>query len=237
MPSAEELFGFKVFAFKSVDTLSSFALNNPGIYISVNAESLYKQDPSFLRLVNSNFGYADGVGTVISSRINGNGTLIKVPGCELWLSVLSKISSVRVAFIGGDAITMEALIEKIQCEFPLLDIVYHHNGFFESEENILSNLKRLEPEFVFVGMGQPKQEIFCEKVQQLLPEAKYFPVGGSFDLYVGKVNRAPKWMIHFGFEWFYRLCKEPSRWRRQLVLPKFLLKCLTARVLSIFSRW
>lgn len=234
-PSVDNLFGFNIIAFESIDSLSSFALLNPGIYISVNAEGLYNQNPNFLRLVNTNFGYADGVGAVISSRINGSGRLVKLPGCELWLSVLSKVTSTKVAFIGGDEDTIQKLTSKIKCEFPLLDVVYFSNGFFEFEEQLLSALKEREPEFVFVGMGQPKQELFCEKVKTILPEAKLFPIGGSFDLYVGKVNRAPVWMVKLGLEWLYRLYLEPSRWRRQLVLPKFLLKCLTARVLNIFS--
>jgi exopolysaccharide biosynthesis WecB/TagA/CpsF family protein len=227
---AESLFGINISAFESIDSLSSFVIHNPGIYISVNAESLYNQNPIFSRLVNTNYGYADGVGAVISSRINGSGSLVKLPGCELWLSILSKVSATKVAFIGGDEDTINKLTSKIKIDFPLLDVVYFKNGFFEFEEQVLSALKECEPEFVFVGMGQPKQELFCEKVHDILPQAKLLPIGGSFDLYVGKVSRAPVWMVRFGLEWLYRLIQEPSRWRRQLVLPKFLIKCISFKV-------
>lgn len=232
----ENLFGLNIVVCDSVDTLSTFSMNNPGIYVSANAEAIYKQDSDFLRIINNNYGYADGVGAVISSHINGNGGLVKIPGCELWLSVLSKLSYSKVAFIGGDENTIEELIIKIKTEFPSLDIVFYNNGFFKNEELVLSALKELEPQFVFVGMGQPKQEIFCEKAQKLLPEARYFPVGGSFDLYVGKVDRAPIWMIKLSCEWLYRLYKDPSRWRRQLVLPMFLFRCISSRILQSFHR-
>ena len=47
--------------------------------------------------------------------------------------------------------------------------------------------------------------------------------GGSFDVFAGEVNRAPKIFIKLGLEWFYRLCKEPWRIGRMMNLPKFLL--------------
>ncbi|GAB1055857.1 MAG: WecB/TagA/CpsF family glycosyltransferase [Shewanella algae] len=229
----EYLFGFRVGAFKSIDSLANFSTKSPGIYISVNAESLYQENSDFLRLVNANYGYSDGIGAVISSHINGTGQLVKLPGCELWLSVLGKVPSAKVAFVGGDEVVINLLVSKISAQFPLLDIVYYRNGFFDDESAVISSLSECKPEYLFVGMGQPKQELFCEAVQCVLPNVKFFPIGGSFDLYVGKVNRAPSFMIKFGLEWLYRLYLEPGRWRRQLVLPKFLLKCLLSKVTTI----
>ena len=52
------------------------------------------------------------------------------------------------------------------------------------------------------------------------------PVGGSFDVFAGKVNRAPKWMLSLGLEWLYRVLKEPWRIKRLGVIPKFLLRVL-----------
>ena len=42
-------------------------------------------------------------------------------------------------------------------------------------------------------------------------------VGGSFDVFSGKVDRAPKFMQDLGLEWLYRVLQEPRRlWRRYL---------------------
>jgi N-acetylglucosaminyldiphosphoundecaprenol N-acetyl-beta-D-mannosaminyltransferase len=49
-------------------------------------------------------------------------------------------------------------------------------------------------------------------------------VGGSFDVLSGQLKRAPIWMQKMHLEWFYRLLQQPSRWRRMLALPKFVLK-------------
>ena len=60
--------------------------------------------------------------------------------------------------------------------------------------------------------------------------AKVFQgVGGSFDVISGNIKRAPMWAQKHGFEWLYRLIKEPKRIFRQAKLVKFL-------ALIIFSR-
>ena len=36
-------------------------------------------------------------------------------------------------------------------------------------------------------------------------------LGGSFEMYLGQVKRAPRWMQRSGTEWLYRFVKEPRR--------------------------
>ena len=50
--------------------------------------------------------------------------------------------------------------------------------------------------------------------------------GGSVDVYAGTVERAPKAWCDAGLEWLYRLLKEPKRIKRQMALPKFMLKVI-----------
>jgi N-acetylglucosaminyldiphosphoundecaprenol N-acetyl-beta-D-mannosaminyltransferase len=54
-------------------------------------------------------------------------------------------------------------------------------------------------------------------------------VGGSFDVFAGTVKRAPKLFQRLGLEWLWRLIKQPSRWKRMLVLPKFVLLVLSVQ--------
>ena len=52
----------------------------------------------------------------------------------------------------------------------------------------------------------------------------FMGVGGSFDLYSGKVRRAPNLMINLGLEWLYRVWNDPYRIKRLFSIPKFMLK-------------
>jgi N-acetylglucosaminyldiphosphoundecaprenol N-acetyl-beta-D-mannosaminyltransferase len=57
-------------------------------------------------------------------------------------------------------------------------------------------------------------------------------IGGSLDVISGTIPRAPYWAQYFGVEWLYRLVREPSRFRRQLVLPRFVFSILRKKILS-----
>lgn len=48
-------------------------------------------------------------------------------------------------------------------------------------------------------------------------------VGGSFDVFSGKVRRAPKFFQKIHLEWFYRLATNPARIGRMQALPKFIV--------------
>jgi N-acetylglucosaminyldiphosphoundecaprenol N-acetyl-beta-D-mannosaminyltransferase len=94
----------------------------------------------------------------------------------------------------------------------------------EEESTLEAAIKILKPEIVFVAFGAPYQEQWIMEHLPLLTEIQAkvaMVVGGSFDVLLGKVPRAPQWM-HGGGEWFFRLLKEPWRWKRQLQLLTFM---------------
>jgi len=71
-----------------------------------------------------------------------------------------------------------------------------------------------------VAMGSPKQEELIEEMLTVHP-AVYQGLGGSFDVYVGAVKRAPDWWVANNLEWAYRLVRQPARIFRQIHLVKF----------------
>ncbi|EUJ32490.1 hypothetical protein PCORN_00820 [Listeria cornellensis FSL F6-0969] len=48
-------------------------------------------------------------------------------------------------------------------------------------------------------------------------------VGGSFDVLSGCTKRAPYFWVKFNLEWLYRVLSQPSRWKRALAIPRFML--------------
>ena len=77
-----------------------------------------------------------------------------------------------------------------------------------------------------MALGAPKQEKWLSKNLNILQPSLLMGIGGSFDVLAGKMERAPKWMQESSLEWLFRLYKQPSRFRRMLVLPKFVLEVL-----------
>lgn len=84
-----------------------------------------------------------------------------------------------------------------------------------------------EASVIFVALGAPAQEKWIRNNLPDLPNCKVIiGVGGTFDYIAGKVTRPPQWIQNIGLEWLYRLCTQPSRWRRMLKLPVFLINIL-----------
>ena len=100
----------------------------------------------------------------------------------------------------------------------------------DDNEQVLRELRKFQPDVVFVCFGNPKQEIWVEQNRQALEGmgvAAAVVGGGALDFVAGKIRRAPRWMRDHGFEWLYRLLREPYRFRRQLLkLPVFLYRGL-----------
>jgi len=78
-----------------------------------------------------------------------------------------------------------------------------------------------------VAMGMGRQEKWFWQHRQRLLVKVGIGVGGCFDVWAGRVNRAPLVFQKLGLEWLYRLLKEPWRYKRMLALPEFL--CLAVK--------
>lgn len=123
-------------------------------------------------------------------------------------------------------------VEKLKKEFPGINLLGYRNGYIKTEEEqqqLIQTIATLKPDIVFVAMGSPKQELLMQEMQQHHP-AIYQGLGGSFDVYVGNVERAPEWWLRNNLEWAYRLVKQPARIKRQIHLVKFLWLLLLNRI-------
>lgn len=101
----------------------------------------------------------------------------------------------------------------------------------EGEPSVANNevIKRInifKPDILLVAYGMKKQEFWIDKNLKVINVGLVMGVGRSFDYYSGDLKRAPTWVRKMGMEWLYSLIKEPKRFKRQLVLPKFILKVL-----------
>ncbi len=110
-----------------------------------------------------------------------------------------------IYLLGASEENLKACAANIIRDYPKINIVGYHNGFFDLEDpkEILEEIKNKKPLALFVAMGCPRQEKFIVKYMDQLPCKIYMGVGGSFDVIAEKVNRAPRWMINIGMEWAY----------------------------------
>lgn len=206
----------KAHAFRSPQELIDYADSRKGILVALNAEKCMYAKPDLIAVINSNIGYCDGAGPVKVARRKGFHDATRTPGCELWLHIIERYHSYRTFYlIGSKTEVIEETVAKLRAQYPDIQIVGYRNGYLADgdEERLAADLERTKPDFVFVAMGSPKQELLMQRLQQR-HLAVYQGLGGSFDLYVGNFKRAPKLLQRLGCEWIWRFVAQPTRIRR-----------------------
>jgi N-acetylglucosaminyldiphosphoundecaprenol N-acetyl-beta-D-mannosaminyltransferase len=88
---------------------------------------------------------------------------------------------------------------------------------------IVRDINSAGPDFLFVGLGCPRQEIWMSDHRDKL-KCVMLGVGASFDFYAGNVRESPEWLGRLGLEWLFRLWQEPRRlWKRYAIQnPRFI---------------
>lgn len=217
--------GINVYVPQSKTELIHYAVFNRKILIAINAEKILHATGESRSIINRNLGYPDGIGAVWGIRKKGFGKVEKIPGCELWLDIINEYYTTKTFYlVGGKEEVIESVVKNLKSDFKGIQILNYRNGFLKNEEEkkvLINDVIEKQPDVLFVAMGSPKQEILMEEMQ-IKYQATYQGLGGSFDVYTGHIQRAPKWWIRNNMEWAYRLIYQPLRIRRQIHLIRFL---------------
>ena len=222
-----------MYPFTSAEELISYVSGHPAILVAINAEKILHATDELKAIYNRNLGYSDGAGAVLALKKKGHQNACKIAGCELWLKIIERYSREKSFYlVGGKPEVIEETIQKLRKDFPRINIVGYRDGYLKGndDETLIADIAEKKPDVVFVAMGSPKQELLMERMQRVHPEAIYQGLGGSFDVYTGRVERAPEWWIRHNLEFAYRLIKQPSRIKRQIHLVRFLFRVLTNRI-------
>lgn len=225
--------GVEVYPFTSAEELISYVSGHPAILVAINAEKILHATDELKAIYNRNLGYSDGAGAVLALKKKGHQKACKIAGCELWLKIIERYSREKSFYlVGGKPEVIEETIQKLKKDFPRINIVGYRDGYLKGndDEVLIEDIAAKKPDVVFVAMGSPKQELLMERMQRVHPNAIYQGLGGSFDVYTGRVERAPEWWIRHNLEFAYRLIKQPSRIKRQIHLVRFLFRVLTNRI-------
>jgi N-acetylglucosaminyldiphosphoundecaprenol N-acetyl-beta-D-mannosaminyltransferase len=167
------------------------------------------------------------MGIPLSERVTGIDFLEEI---IKWLSERNG----SIFLFGSAPGVAEAAGENMMISYPGLKVVGASDGYFKTEEEdaIVSSINNSGADFLCVALGSPKQELFIKRHKKALKVKAAMGVGGSLDVWAGTVDRAPERWRRGGFEWLYRLIKQPKRIRRAGALPLFLIKVIIERLLK-----
>ncbi|MEH6907835.1 WecB/TagA/CpsF family glycosyltransferase [Neobacillus drentensis] len=210
--------------------LSSIKNDHKSFIVTANPEIvMYAQEhPDYKKIIQSaDMVVPDGYGIILASKILNTPIIERVAGYDLMVRLLEygNENQLKIYLLGGREETNQKAVANISSQYPNVQIVGSHHGFFDWEKNtITAEIKETKPDIIFVALGFPKQEQWIARNLDQFSKGIFMGVGGSIDVLAGEVQRAPRIWQEMNLEWFYRLITQPSRWRRMLAIPQFLMQ-------------
>lgn len=221
-------------------------LNNlSGDYIcvsNVHTTVMSHKDKSYCAVQNNALmAIPDGGPLSSLARRRGYRTTYRTTGPSLMGEIfnISQENGYRHFFYGSTEETLHDLKANLEENYPGIDIVGMYSPPFrplteEEDAKAIKLINDAKPDFVWVGLGAPKQEIWMAEHQGKV-NGLMIGVGAGFDYYAGNIHRAPMWMQELNLEWFYRLLQDPKRLFKRYITTN-IRYILGADILRIYKR-
>lgn len=223
---------------------------NPEILVYAN------RHPEYKRLLNeANLALPDGIGVFLAGGLLGSPLKERIPGVDFMeeLCRMSREKTVSIGLLGGGEGIAKRTAECLKKKYPWIRIAFVSSEWpealfdipfvslpkheskaaevFEEMFNIPVSGKEIPSiDILFVAFGFPKQEEWIYKHLDQLPVKVAMGVGGAFDYISGNIPRAPYLIRAIGFEWLFRLIRQPWRIKRQFALIQFSYLVLKNRI-------
>ena len=185
---------------------------------NVHTTVMSYEDECYRDIQNSGFmALPDGKPLSVISKKRGFSKAERVTGPDLMQEVfkISEEKGYSHYFYGSTQDTLDKLKKKLNEKYTNMKIVGMYSPPFrkltnKEDREIIGNINKLNPDFIWVGLGAPKQEIWMSKNSNNV-NGLMIGVGAGFDYHAGRIKRAPKWMQNISLEWLYRLTQDPKR--------------------------
>ncbi len=229
---------------ENLDTIEDkkLLINTLNAYSFVTAS----YDDSFQSaLLKSDILLPDGISIVMAMKFLKGEQIKKIAGADIFEWEMQRLQNKKgkCFFLGSSSDTLLKISARCHKEYPDVNIQYFsppYKPIFSETDNaeMIKAVNSFSPDVLFIGMTAPKQEKWAAENFDSINAQHVCCIGAVFDFYAGTVKRSPKWVIDLGFEWFYRLMREPKRlWKRYLIgNTKFIFFILKEKWSTNFSR-
>ena len=200
-----------------------------------------QRDKQYRDVINASaLSLCDTVGLLSVARARGAKLRGRVAGVELieHLCARAAAEGLPIYLLGGAPGIADRAARELQSRYSGLQVAGTHDGYFSDDRSpeIAAAIRASGARILLAGMGFPRQEFWLARYVASTGCGVGIGVGGSLDVISGNVARAPERWRKAHLEWFYRLVREPGRWRRQLALPYFVLLVAGEDFRQRFSR-
>jgi len=186
---------------------------------------------------------SDGMPFLILARIFVNKNSDRFYAPDLLHEISKKTKEKRYSFFlyGGYPEANDKIEEYLKQRYEEVNIIGKFTPPFrpltEKEDNeFCKMINELKPDFIWVGLGSPKQDVWINEHKKKIFGSIMIPSGATFDFFSGRIRQAPKWIRDLGFEWFFRLSQDFRRlWKRYTIYNFIFLISFSLQILRIIT--
>lgn len=236
-----EILGNKIDCFESYEELYRNIFGNIKSnaahkgYITVNNVHTMMEgywNSSYQAIINEAYlSIPDGKPLEIVGRLKGNKKISRLFGPSVMEKFIDwgRKDNLSHFFFGSSEENLERLKKIIEDKYPGTKIAGMISPPFKimsewDHKKFVQIINETKPDFIWIGLGAPKQERWMYNNYKNLHSGIMFGIGAGFSYLAGDTKHAPRWMKNLALEWLYRLLQEPKRlWKRYLTtIPQFL---------------
>jgi exopolysaccharide biosynthesis WecB/TagA/CpsF family protein len=185
-------------------------------FINAHCINQLKKYPEYQRTIQrADVLLPDGAGMRIAGKLCGTAIIPNLNGTDLFPHLCKHAArySQSIFALGGMPGVAELAMDNMRETTAGLDCAGSHHGYFgaENEDELVGQINASGAAILLVAMGVPSQELWIERNRARLDVPLILGVGGLFDYYSGRMQRAPIFIRRLGLEWCWRLMLEPRR--------------------------
>jgi N-acetylglucosaminyldiphosphoundecaprenol N-acetyl-beta-D-mannosaminyltransferase len=211
---------------------------------NVRAAYIGNHDSNYCKILNNSFlTIPDGKPLEWFAHFAGFDNVKKTSGPDLFKAIceVSRDKGYSHYFYGSSPDVINKMTSNLKNKYPGIKILGSVSPPFKSAhelvtDELINDINKENPTFLWVGLGAPKQEIFIDIIRKKIKKSILIGIGLVFEYEAGTVYRSPQWVSDMGFEWLYIWFQQPKKIIRSYkYFPYFILLLIKARV-AYFSK-
>lgn len=186
---------------------------------------------------------SDGTPFLIWAKMfyNKNSDRFYAPDLMHEISSKAKIKGYTFYLYGGYPGANDRIETYLKERYDGINIIGKYTPPFrpltnQEDREFCAKVNVLQPDFIWVGLGSPKQDVWIQEHLEKIRGSIFIPSGATFDFFSNRIRQAPKWIRQSGFEWLYRLSQDFRRlWKRYTLYNIVFLFIFALQIIKFIS--
>ena len=183
-----------------------------GVFLEANLLSLCLKNREVRSCIQTaDWIFPDGVAVSRLAELHGRHPVERISGPTFFLKALDygQERNWKHFLYGGTPESLHVLTEKLKHNYPKVQIVGSYAPPFrplspEEDANVKQRINSSHADFLWIGLGGPKQEFWIQSHQKELNIPFLLGIGAAFDFHSGRRPWAPPFIRKIGMEWLWR---------------------------------